>query len=1207
MKKSMAAGVLAAAALALPGRAAAEPRKLAFLVGINDYKAVTDLRGCVNDVERMRTVLVNRFGFADADIVVLKDKDATREAILRTFRTHLIDQAAAGTIVVFHYSGHGSRMTDQSGDEREDGWDETIVPHDSRQGGVVDITDDDLNVLMTDLVKKTTNVTAILDSCHSGSATRGGALARRIPDLVLPAAPAPAPGRATGEGASEMRPDGASYVLISGSAPQELSNEFFMGGKPYGALSYYLTEALGAIDGESTYRELFEVSAPQVTAAFPTQHPQIEGARSDTVLFGDRTVTSEAHFRVSKPNNRLTVNGGAIHGLGEKTLLDVYAANVRVFRSPNTPIAQIELTRVDDFTSEAKVLSGSEPPVGARAVVRSSGLPPSRLRVHYCVLQPSPAGQPRRCTGTSAALDAVRTAAGKTGLMDVVASESEAQMIVQESGGKIHFLFGDLAEASAPVAATDVDFATTASDKLAKWAKWHAVLALANPASTLSVSVETRHKGVTGPVPSVTSGDDVDFRVKNTSTVAVYLTLLDVSTDGSIGVLVSPVGGAAHQPGATLDWGIRFTVPPGRSSVTDTIKVLATTAPINTSVFEQAAIKGAPSTDLVAQAFETAFQGNKTGTIVSKNNWTTASTSIHIGAARRAPAGVDAFAFHVPEGTRSLDPSVRGVLGDCSVNPNDCWEPEPLGPPGTFVLRRKGGDRDADGVPSSGEAWEAAYRLRKQTNAIRVEPLPEIDSRAWNEEEQTGTRGGRTRPDKPAAAGDSGWSLTHISVDKAWKLLRDKGAADGQEAKGIVVGHPDTGYRPHDEVWNGDPAKRPILDADGYDFEDDDHDAKDPLETTGFIPNPGHGTKSGSVIVSPKGRQMPGGQPTEFVTGVAPGARLVPLRVNKSVVHFKTGNLAKAISNAAGDDRTLVKRKADVISISMGGLPGWSLWKSVKFARDKGVIVVAAAGNEVKTVVWPARFKEVVAVSASNVECGLWEGASHGGAVDITAPGESVWRASTDPPGVDSIGMGQGTTFATATVAGVAALWLAYHRDASGQDSPEMQILKRDGLVTGAFRDALKAGAWRPDQANTIPAGVHCAGNAPWPTDEYGAGIVNAEGVLEARLTLGSRGGDSDDIEELPLFASLFPDGTPAATVADRYAALFGAANARAAAPLAELEGEISHLYATDTETAAALDAFVGGGPAAPARQTLLRKDISPSLRAALTAPPPAG
>jgi hypothetical protein len=398
-------------------------------------------------------------------------------------------------------------------------------------------------------------------------------------------------------------------------------------------------------------------------------------------------------------------------------------------------------------------------------------------------------------------------------------------------------------------------------------------------------------------------------------------------------------------------------------------------------------------------------------------------------------------------------------------------------------------------------------------------------------------------------------------------------------------------------------ARRPVLPHDGYDFLDKDADPLDELDKGGFVPNPGHGTKSGSVIVSPKGRQMPGGPPGEFVSGVAPGARLVPLRVHRSVVHFDTGNLARAISSAAGDDRTLVKRKADVVSISMGGLPGWALWKSVRFARDQGVIVVAAAGNEVKTVVWPARFKEVVAVAASNVECGPWEGSSHGRAVDITAPGESVWRASTDPPATDSVGMGQGTTFATATVAGVAALWLAYHRD-----DPGMAILKRDGLVTDAFLSSLRQGAWRPDQPGTVPPGVTCMPGATWDAGEFGAGIVDADRVLLAPLAAGSKGGEVDRIEDLPLFASLFPDGTPPADVKERYALLFGASGGRATTEeLAEFEGEIVSAAAMHPDVAAALESVVAKGGAASAaavREALLGKDVSPSLRVALRATP---
>jgi len=58
-----------------------------------------------------------------------------------------------------------------------------------------------------------------------------------------------------------------------------------------------------------------------------------------------------------------------------------------------------------------------------------------------------------------------------------------------------------------------------------------------------------------------------------------------------------------------------------------------------------------------------------------------------------------------------------------------------------------------------------------------------------------------------------------------------------------------------------------------------------------------------------------------------------------------------------------------------------------------------------------------------------WEGSSRGKAVAVTAPGENVWVAQPgDAGGLGTdVGPGSGTSFAVATVAGMAALWLAYH------------------------------------------------------------------------------------------------------------------------------------------------------------------------------------
>ncbi|MCA2717341.1 caspase family protein [Microcystis sp. M169S2] len=93
----------------LAALAAPNPRKLAFLVGIDQYGAnIPPLPGCLTDVELQKDLLRYRFGFQDADIVTLTGQKASREAIESAFLEHLIAQARAGDVVIFHFSGYGS-------------------------------------------------------------------------------------------------------------------------------------------------------------------------------------------------------------------------------------------------------------------------------------------------------------------------------------------------------------------------------------------------------------------------------------------------------------------------------------------------------------------------------------------------------------------------------------------------------------------------------------------------------------------------------------------------------------------------------------------------------------------------------------------------------------------------------------------------------------------------------------------------------------------------------------------------------------------------------------------------------------------------------------------------------------------------------------------------------------------------------------------
>ena len=162
-------------------RVLAQPtsRKLALLVGISQYSLAhsgwQQLPGCVTDVELQKQLLIHRFGFHPDNILTLVNEQATRQGILTAFEEHLIAQARPDDVVVFHYSGHGSRIADPDRDF-PDGLNSTFVPIDSPlpllgSGPVEDITGHTLFLLMAALQSE--RVAVVLDSCHSGGGKRG--------------------------------------------------------------------------------------------------------------------------------------------------------------------------------------------------------------------------------------------------------------------------------------------------------------------------------------------------------------------------------------------------------------------------------------------------------------------------------------------------------------------------------------------------------------------------------------------------------------------------------------------------------------------------------------------------------------------------------------------------------------------------------------------------------------------------------------------------------------------------------------------------------------------------------------------------------------------------------------------------------------------------------------------------------------------------
>ncbi|KAH8064031.1 cysteine-type peptidase [Aureococcus anophagefferens] len=150
-------------------RPAAPQQPMALLVGCNYPGSSAELRGCVNDVLRMRALLLGQ-GFPEQQIVILRDdrggqQRPTRRAITEGLRW-LAAGAGRGDSLFFHFSGHGSQERDRTGDEA-DGYDETIVPCDYKSAG--QITDDELHAILVRPLPDGARLTSIMDCCHSGT------------------------------------------------------------------------------------------------------------------------------------------------------------------------------------------------------------------------------------------------------------------------------------------------------------------------------------------------------------------------------------------------------------------------------------------------------------------------------------------------------------------------------------------------------------------------------------------------------------------------------------------------------------------------------------------------------------------------------------------------------------------------------------------------------------------------------------------------------------------------------------------------------------------------------------------------------------------------------------------------------------------------------------------------------------------------------
>ena len=654
-----------------PANAQEQPRRYALLVGIGEYARLPDgrinvspLTGPPNDVALVRQLLQGRYGFAPENILALEGRQATHRGIVEAFRQHLIANARRyrNAQVVFYFSGHGSVMTDTDNDEG-DGVDETLVAYDSRLPGGQDISDDTINALFTELARYTDSSVFILDSCHSGTGTRDvdGPVARELPP-ARPIEAAALTQQPTDAVASRMLPRRRDYVVLTGAMASERSYEgdiLVAEGtmRRHGYFTYHLVQALNRAPTES-YGRTMRAVATAVTRVSRQQHPQAEGD-IERMVFGGANDRTEPYIRIREAyESMIQLDAGEAYGLREGAIVAIYSADTNRLSGEAGRLANARITNVRGFSATAEL---SETPARAislddKAVVISLAGVGDRFRVRIDELnRPSATGDDR---AVHAALSALLS---ENQLIEIAAAGSPWDVTVRsgciESGrlspnvaaGCPRAYYAALSTTNDPlydalVAEGDAQTrATRVVDLLSNKARQENVRALDNERSPmrggLRVSLQRLAAGGTAaesPPPSdgpeqLRVGEQVRFAVANTTTAALYASLIIIEAGGAIHVAQTD----RIEPGRTMYTGaFTVTAPTGF----ETYKVIATTNPdVNFNVLEQAgATRGgtqaranaSPLEALLEQSGNTRTRALSRATQVDLDSWTTSQIDV---------------------------------------------------------------------------------------------------------------------------------------------------------------------------------------------------------------------------------------------------------------------------------------------------------------------------------------------------------------------------------------------------------------------------------------------------------------------------------------------------------------------------------------------------------------------------------------------------
>lgn len=521
----------------------------ALLVGIDRYPNFTSrehLDGCVNDVAIMKDALNRRFGFPEEGMTVLTNEQATRVAMLAAMEK-LVEQAGPEDIVVFHYSGHGSRQMDGDEQDEADGWDQTLVPSDGARSPKPsrDISDDEVQAWLHRLTVKTPYVTLIFDCCHSGTMHR--TKTRTVPCDDRPywelashqgKSQGPVFRDGGGEGRSGWLPSSDRCVLFAACSSAQSALEILVGEATtqvsHGQLTYYLVRELMSPGFQGrTYVEVFERLLPNFGGDL-SQTPQLTGPRHRQ-MFGVTMTRPMSYVPVLEMNgNRVLLGGGAACGMTAGSQWNVYPPGTDR-EDQAQPFVTVEVDSVGAVTSQATVVKAhvrSAVPPGARAVEVMRSLDAARLAVEV----PAPTEHPASGTLARRVADSQLLRLAGPGVTPDARVElaGESWMAVDSNGDSL----APAIPRSHPRAVEVV------VENLEKLARLRGVLGLRNDGSPLAGQVDFDvYRLEDGRcVPPLEEnghrvfheGDQVVLEIRNRSRQPLFVYLLDIGLTGAV-------------------------------------------------------------------------------------------------------------------------------------------------------------------------------------------------------------------------------------------------------------------------------------------------------------------------------------------------------------------------------------------------------------------------------------------------------------------------------------------------------------------------------------------------------------------------------------------------------------------------------------------------------------------------------------------------